>query len=132
MSGQTDPVDTHAHANVDLVIDCNDAKSLGRFWAAALGYDFVGRHEEYVVLMPRTPTHPPLLLQQVAEPKTGKSRVHFDIRTDDVAGEASRLEALGASRIDIGQGPDRDWIVMADPEGNEFCVCPGVPLARES
>ena len=114
--------------NVDIVIDCNDAKTLGKFWAAALGYDFAGRHDEYVALMPRSPGQPPLLLQEVAEPKTSKSRVHFDVRSSDVEADARRLEELGASRIDIGQGPDRHWIVMADPEGNEFCVCPGVPL----
>ena len=57
-----------------------------------------------------------------------KTRVHFDIRSDDVPGAAARLEQLGAIRVEIGQTGDEAWIPMADPEGNEFCVCPGVPL----
>jgi hypothetical protein len=118
-------------ANLDIVIDCNDARSLGRFWAAALNYRFVARHEQYVVLMPTVAGHPPVLLQQVPEPKTVKTRVHIDLRTSDVLGEVERLEALGATRIDVGQGEGREWVPMADPEGNEFCVCPGVPLPGE-
>lgn len=57
----------------------------------------------------------------VGEQKAGKNRVHFDLRPDDQDAEVRRLEQLGASKIDIGQG-DAPWVVMADPEGNEFCV----------
>jgi hypothetical protein len=60
----------------------------------------------------------------VPEPKTVKNRLHLDLRADDQEAEVRRLEALGARRIDIGQG-DVTWVVMADPEDNEFCVlCP--------
>ena len=69
-----------------------------------------------------------MILQRVPEPKTSKTRVHFDIRVDDVEAKAHQLEALGARRIDVGQPGDAAFIPMADPEGNEFCVCPGVPL----
>ena len=55
-------------------------------------------------------------------------RIHFDVRVSDVSAEVERLEKLGARRIDVGQGPDVAWVPMADPEGNEFCVCPGAPL----
>ena len=62
------------------------------------------------------------------EPKQGKARIHFDLRVSDVDAEVHRLEALGAVRSDVGQGGDVAWVPMADPEGNEFCVCPGAPL----
>ena len=115
-------------ANVDIVIDCADPEALAVFWAEALGYDKVGLFDAYYVLLARTREHPPVILQRVPEPKTGKARIHFDLRVDDIESEARRLEALGARRIDIGQGIDPGWIAMADPEGNEFCVCPGIPL----
>ena len=58
--------------------------------------------------------------------KTIKNRLHFDLRPEDQAVEVARLEALGATRVDVGQG-DQPWVVMADPEGNEFCVQPAHP-----
>jgi predicted enzyme related to lactoylglutathione lyase len=116
--------------NVDIVIDCSDPTSLAEFWSAALGYRIVGSDERYVLLLPPERAHPPVILQRVPEPKRGKVRIHFDLRVDDVEAEARRLEALGAARIDVGQGTDVAWVPMADPEGHEFCVCPGVPLDR--
>lgn len=65
---------------------------------------------------------PDLLFLRVPESKTVKNRLHIDLRPDDQAAEVLRLEQLGAKRVDIGQGPDVSWVVMADPEGNEFCV----------
>jgi predicted enzyme related to lactoylglutathione lyase len=117
-----------AEPNVDIVIDCSDPDSLVDFWAAALGYTKAFAHEQYWVLLPPVREHPPVLLQRVPEPKTAKARIHFDLRVPDIEAEAQRLEALGARRIDIGQGENPGWITMADPEGNEFCVCPGIPL----
>jgi predicted enzyme related to lactoylglutathione lyase len=78
--------------------------------------------------LPENQNHPPVILQRVPEPKRTKTRVHFDIRVDDVEAKANQLETLGARRIDIGQPSDAAFVPMADPEGNEFCVCPGVPL----
>ena len=118
-------------ANIDIVIDCADPDALAEFWAAALGYRKIGRFDEYFVLMPNDAGHPPLLLQHVPEGKEGKNRLHFDVRHDDVEAEVTRLESLGARRIDVGQGEGRKWVPMADPEGNEFCVCPGIPLPGE-
>ena len=69
-----------------------------------------------------------MILQRVPEPKQGKARIHFDVRVSDVEAEVRRLEGLGARRIDVGQADDVVWVPMADPEDNEFCVCPGVPL----
>ena len=114
--------------NVDIVIDCADPESLAAFWAAALGYRSVGFGDPYFLLLPAQRAYPPVILQRVPEPKQGKARIHFDLRVDDVQAEVRRLEALGARRIDIGQGDEVAWVPMADPEGNEFCVCPGAPL----
>ena len=60
-------------------------------------------------------------MPDVAEPKVGENRLHLDLRPVDQAAEVARLEQLGARRVDIGQG-DVTWVVMADPDGNEFCV----------
>jgi rhodanese-related sulfurtransferase len=115
-------------ANIDIVIDCAEPMTLADFWAAALGYDKVGWFDPYFLLVAPTAGLPPVILQRVPEPKVAKTRVHFDIRSDDVPGEAARLEHLGAIRVEIGQTGDEAWIPMADPEGNEFCVCPGIPI----
>jgi predicted enzyme related to lactoylglutathione lyase len=116
------------HPNVDIVIDCADPEALAAFWAEALGYRKIGVKDQYGLLLPDNQAHPPVILQRVHEPKTAKTRVHFDLRVDDVETKATKLEALGARRIDVGQPADASFIPMADPEGNEFCVCPGVPL----
>jgi len=118
--------------NVDIVIDCHDLDRLLEFWASALGYRKIGTRGQYGLLLPHDPAHPPVILQRVPEPKTAKTRVHFDLRVDDVESKAVELERLGARRIDVGQPADATFIPMADPEGNEFCVCPGVPLQIES
>jgi predicted enzyme related to lactoylglutathione lyase len=118
-----------AKYNVDIVIDCTDPEALADFWSEALGYRKLGSFETYVVLVPSTPEFPPVVLQHVPEPKAGKARIHLDIRADDVHAEAQRLEGIGAKRIDVGQADDAAWICMADPEGNEFCVCPGFPAS---
>jgi predicted enzyme related to lactoylglutathione lyase len=117
-----------AEPNIDVVIDCSDPETLAAFWAEALGYTKAGLFEQYFVLLPTVREFPPVILQRVPEPKTTKARIHIDLRVPDIETEAQRLEAMGASRIDIGQGDNPGWITMADPEGNEFCVCPGVPL----
>ena len=114
--------------NIDIVIDCADPERLATFWAAALGYEKVGWFEPYYLLAPPVAGFPPVVLQRVPDPKSVKTRIHFDIRADDVELEAERLERIGATRIDVGRASEERWIPMADPEGNEFCVCPGVPL----
>jgi hypothetical protein len=64
----------------------------------------------------------PLLFIKVPEDKVVKNRLHLDLRPDHRDAEVASLEELGARRVDIGQGPDVTWVVMADPENNEFCV----------
>lgn len=115
-------------ARFDVVLDCSDPEKLAGFWEAALGYRAHHSDASYAVLVPRDGTAPPLVLQQVPEPKAGKNRMHIDIVTDDVEPEVDRLEALGARRLHDGirsLGQAR-WVTMADPEGHEFCVCTGI------
>jgi predicted enzyme related to lactoylglutathione lyase len=109
------------------VLDCADPSTLGEFWAAALDYVVVGDAGSYQVLLPNGRSGPKLLLQQVPEPKTVKNRMHLDVDASDIEAEAARLEALGAYRVQPDQVHEHgtNWILMSDPEGNEFCVCDG-------
>jgi predicted enzyme related to lactoylglutathione lyase len=112
---------------IGLVLDCADPEGLAEFWAPALGYVNLGTAGSYIVLLPNGKPGPKLLLQQVPEPKTVKNRMHLDIETADIDAEAGRLEALGARRVrgDHVHEHGTAWILMTDPEGNEFCVCDG-------
>ncbi|MDQ3738689.1 MAG: VOC family protein [Actinomycetota bacterium] len=108
-----------------LVLDCSDPEGLARFWGPALGYTNLGTAGAYVALFPGGRPGPKLLLQRVAETKTVKNRMHLDFEVSDIESEADRLVALGAARVSDGPRSEHgsSWIVMADPEGNEFCVC---------
>jgi predicted enzyme related to lactoylglutathione lyase len=115
-------------ARLDLVLDCSDPEKLAGFWREALGYRVYYSGASYAVLVPESGHASPLVLQGVPEPKVAKNRMHVDIVTDDVQAEVDRLQALGARRLhDAVQslGPTQ-WVTMADPEDNEFCVCTGV------
>ncbi len=109
-------------------LDCADPVRLAPFWAAALHYRANPYHAPYLTLTDPTGKSPELILQKVPEPKRGKNRMHLDLFDDDIDREARRIESLGARRLSkepvVGPTGDR-WIVMADPEGNEFCVCEG-------
>jgi predicted enzyme related to lactoylglutathione lyase len=106
------------------VLDCRDPKALAPFWSGALGYKTVAAAGQYVVLGTGDRTQHELILQGVAEPKTAKNRMHLDIHAADVEAEVERLVGLGATRI---EGPIEEWgehwVILADPEGNELCVC---------
>ena len=108
-----------------LVLDCADPETLAEFWAAALGYVPLGSAGNDVALVPPTPGRPKLLLQRVPEPKTTKNRMHLDIETPDIEPEAARLEKLGGTRqgAETRSEHGSTWIVMADLERNELCVC---------
>jgi predicted enzyme related to lactoylglutathione lyase len=112
---------------IGLVLDCSDPQRLAEFWAPALDYVNLGDAGNYVVLFPNGRPGPKLLLQGVPEPKTIKNRMHLDIETADIETEATRLEGLGARRVRDDQLHEHgtNWILMTDPEGNEFCVCDG-------
>lgn len=109
----------------ELVLDCHDPELLAQFWAQVLGYRVTDRDETGVAIGPPegTPSPVELLFSRIDEPKTAKLRLHIDVSpTDrDQAEELARLEQLGAKHIDIGQG-EESWYVLADPEGNEFCL----------
>jgi predicted enzyme related to lactoylglutathione lyase len=114
-----------AAARLGLVLDCAEPDKLAEFWSAAIGYVTLGGAGNYVLLVDEAGRQPKVLLQGVTEPKAGKNRMHFDIETPSVDEEVERLEGLGARRIvdDAIEEHGNRWVVMADPEGNEFCVC---------
>jgi catechol 2,3-dioxygenase-like lactoylglutathione lyase family enzyme len=108
-------------------VDARDPARLAAFWQSALGWRRTFEQDDQIVLeppegSPEDGVVPDLLFQRVPEEKAAKNRLHFDLRPGDQAAEVARLERLGARRADVGQGPDVGWVVMADPDGNEFCV----------
>ena len=110
-----------------ICVDSTDPAPLARWWSELLGWRITHEEEDEVVLeppagSPEDGVSPDLLFARVPEPKTGKVRLHIDLRPDDQAAEVARAEAMGACRVDVGQGDDVTWVVLADPEGNEFCI----------
>src|SRR5215510_7132151 len=108
----------------ELVIDATDTNVLADFWAAVLGWEKRGAPDEGEFELTDPTGHAPtLLFARVPEAKTVKNRLHFDVSPAGVtqAEELERLLALGARHVDIGQG-EQTWYVLADPEGNEFCL----------
>ena|SRR5215218_10406837 len=115
-------------AKLGLVLDCADPERLASFWSEAIGYTTIGGAGSYVLLVDEAKERPKLLLQRVDESKAGKNRMHVDVETEDVDGEVARLEGLGARRLEAPMEEHGSrWVVMVDPEGNEFCVCSGTP-----
>jgi hypothetical protein len=105
-----------------LVVDCRDPELVARFWSAALDLPLQeDEDEDGEWWMEPGDGSPDILFQRVPEPKAVKNRLHLDLRPDDQLAEVARLIGLGAREKDIGQG-DVTWVVMADPEDNEFCV----------
>ena len=103
------------------IVDARDPGELGRWWQQALDWVVVNDEPEEFEIRPSADRLPGLLFVPVPEPKHAKNRLHLDFRPDDRDAEVERLVALGASRVDVGQG-EESWVVLADPEGNEFCV----------
>ena len=118
-----------AEATIGLVLDCADPEALSRFWEQALGLQRLGAAGAYVLLASPSGALPKFLLQRVGEAKLTKNRMHLDIETPDVDAEVERLEGIGARRLDRHARTEHGsrWVIMADPEGNEFCVCDGGP-----
>ncbi|HEX6196654.1 MAG TPA: VOC family protein [Jiangellaceae bacterium] len=106
-----------------VVLDCADADALADFWSSALGFRRGRFHPPYVRLVDPSERWPNLLLQQVPEPKSGKNRMHLDIQVADVDPEVERLTALGATVVSPAHD-DEGFLtaILADPQGNEFCV----------
>jgi predicted enzyme related to lactoylglutathione lyase len=110
-----------------VCVEANDPSRLAAFWTEVLGWRQTHEDPDEVVLEPPEGSRedgvaPDLLFLRVPQPKGGKNRLHIDLRPDDQAVEVARIEALGGRRVDVGQGTDVTWVVLADPEGNEFCV----------
>jgi catechol 2,3-dioxygenase-like lactoylglutathione lyase family enzyme len=120
-----------------VVVDCRDFKAQSRWWAEALGWRVALEADDEVAVVPPHALDqghdvpvlergPSLVFVPVPEGKAVKNRLHIDLAPPadgDQEAEVRRLEALGATRVDVGQDPGTaTWVVMADPEGNEFCV----------
>jgi hypothetical protein len=105
-------------------IDAVEPRPLADFWAAVLQWDVVEDGDEFISLASPAGDLPTLDIIVVPEVKQMKNRLHLDLRADGPSFEAEldRLETLGARRVDVGQGQDVTWVVLADPEGNEFCL----------
>jgi hypothetical protein len=103
------------------IVDARDPGALGRWWQHALGWVVVNEDPDEFEIRPAVDRVPGLLFVPVPEAKSTKNRLHLDFRPDDRDAEVQRLLSLGATRTDVGGG-QQSWVVLADPEGNEFCV----------
>jgi predicted enzyme related to lactoylglutathione lyase len=115
-----------------IQIDCLDPRRLALFWGTVLGLEIdstLGEPAHYVGLAKAGPDHPHVYFQRVSEPKTLKNRLHLDIRIDDIEQATARIETLGGRRLPVQDFREHGfrWRVMADPEGNEFCLVYGQP-----
>ena len=111
----------------ELVVDCRDPETLARFWCEVLDYRELSREDGAIEIGPEAGfggPAPTLVFGPVADPTPGKLRLHIDVNpTDrDQDAELQRLLDLGAVRADVGQTGEENWHVLADPEGNEFCL----------
>ena len=107
----------------ELVVDASDPGSLASFWMSVLGWELAGTDDDGVVIVEPSGRLPTVMFARVPDAKTTKNRLHIDLNPVgcDQEEELARLLALGAHTVDIGQG-EQPWIVLADPEGNEFCL----------
>jgi predicted enzyme related to lactoylglutathione lyase len=107
-----------------VVVDAHDLPGLAAFWAEALHWQVLSAREREVVVGPDVDAPMGLCFMPSPDPKVVKNRLHLDLTTpaDDRDAEIARLLSLGATRVEIGQTGDESWDVLADPEGNEFCV----------
>lgn len=104
-----------------VVVEARDPVALGQWWAEALGWVVVNDDANEFEIRETANRLPGLIFLPVGVTKQEKNRLHLDFRPVDQETEVQRLLGLGASRIDVGQG-DVSWVVLADPEGNEFCI----------
>lgn len=107
-----------------VTIDCRDSHALATFWCALLGTTVRGELDQYLGLHPTAPGHPRLVFQQVSEPAPGRSRLHLDLESHDVAADVARAIGLGATVVAEVEQFGVTWQTLADPEGNLFCVVP--------
>ena len=107
----------------EIIVDAADVRRLAGFWAAVLGWEVTEDDDDGVEIGPAGGGKPTLVFVPVPEAKAGKNRVHLDVNPTgcEQDEELARLRSLGATDVDVGQG-DQTWYVLADPEGNEFCL----------
>lgn len=107
-----------------LVIDTHDLPALARFWSEVLRWPVLSAREREIVIGPHETADVGICFMPVTDRKAGKNRLHLDLTSaaGDREAEIERILALGARRADVGQTGDETWTVLADPEGNEFCV----------
>ena len=110
-----------------LCIDSQDPRGIASFWEETLGWRRTHDTDDEVVVAPPDSNPddsavPYLLFLKVPEEKAVKNRLHLDLRPANQEAEVERLTGLGAKRVSVGQSPDVTWVVLADPDGNEFCV----------
>ncbi|MGH9034350.1 MAG: VOC family protein [Acidimicrobiia bacterium] len=105
-----------------VAFDCAQPARLAGFWCEALGYQVRESDESGVSIASPDGSGWVIDFLIVPDDKVVKNRLHLDLRTDDQEQEVKRLLARGATRVDVGQGDDVSWVVLADPEGNEFCI----------
>ena len=104
-----------------VVVDARDPVALGQWWADVLGWVILNDSSDEFEIRPSPDQLPGLIFGPVPEAKESKNRLHLDFRPDDQQAEVERFLRAGARRADVGQGAS-PWVVLADPEGNEFCV----------
>jgi hypothetical protein len=105
-----------------IVVDCETPSALAKFWCEVLGYCIVYQSADIVDIAADGDSYPGIEFIRARSLDRRKSRVHIDLTPDDQAREVARLLDLGARHVDVGQPADASWVVLADPEGNEFCV----------
>ncbi|WP_298418234.1 VOC family protein [Brevibacterium sp.] len=105
-----------------IIIDSPDPLRLGRWWARALDWVIVDENDTEIEIRASADRLPGILIGVDREEKVVKNRLHLDFRPDDQAAEVARFLELGARHVDVGQTGDGPWVVLADPEGNEFCI----------
>ncbi|GGT24387.1 VOC family protein [Streptomyces purpureus] len=105
-----------------IAVDAHDLPAQARFWTQVLDWQVLYEAPDEIVIGAHEHALPGLCFLPVPEEKAGKNRLHIDLAPDDQDAEVERILRLGARRVDVGQGEDATWVVLADPEGNEFCV----------
>jgi predicted enzyme related to lactoylglutathione lyase len=114
-----------------LTLDCVDLDLVTNFWEALLDLEGRGGRDGYVWFNPHREGAPPMAFQTVPEQKTAKNRLHLDLQTDDLDEAVAKAVSLGATQLDTHRWPAYMWTVLADPEGNEFCIAAAPPPESE-
>lgn len=105
-----------------VIVDCIDTERVARFWSQVLGLEITERSHPYTDLARSADGAPVISFQQVAELKTAKNRIHLDVKVDDLEAATEKIKNIGGKLLQVCHEDSYTWRVMADPEGNEFCI----------